>query len=62
MGRRISGGGIDLEYVYTAGQNNGRIAQQIDHVSGEQVTYQYDQLNRLAHAETLDNSWGLSYG
>ena len=59
---RISGGGIDLEYVYTAGQNNGRITQQIDHVSGEQVTYQYDQLNRLSHAETLDNSWGLSYG
>ena len=59
---RISGGGIDLEYVYTAGQNNGRITQQIDHISGEQVTYQYDQLNRLSHAETLDNSWGLSYG
>ena len=59
---RINGGGIDLEYVYTAGQNNGRITQQIDHVSGEQVTYQYDQLNRLSHAETLDNSWGLSYG
>ncbi len=58
---RISGGGIDLEYVYTAGQNNGRIAQQIDHVSGEQVTYQYDQLNRLSHAETLDNSWGYTY-
>jgi YD repeat-containing protein len=38
---RITGGGIDLEYVYTAGQNNGRITQQIDHVSGEQVTYQY---------------------
>ena len=59
---RINGGGIDLEYVYTAGQNNGRITQQIDHVGGEQVTYQYDQLNRLSHAETLDNSWGLSYG
>ncbi len=58
---RITGGGIDLEYVYTAGQNNGRIAQQIDHVSGEQVTYQYDQLNRLSHAETLDNSWGYTY-
>ena len=26
------------------------------------MTYQYDQLNRLSHAETLDNSWGLSYG
>ena len=58
---RITGGGIDLEYVYTPGQNNGRITQQIDHISGEQVTYQYDQLNRLSHAETLDNNWGFSY-
>ena len=30
---------LDLQYSYTAGQNNGRITQRTDAVSGEQVSY-----------------------
>jgi RHS repeat-associated protein len=59
---RILGGGIDVEYLYPAGRNNGRIVQQIDHLSGEQITYQYDELNRLTHAEAADGSWSSTYG
>ena len=51
----------NIQYVYSATQNNGRIIQSIDAVSGEQVTYQYDTLNRLSHAETAGNTWGETY-
>ena len=51
----------NIQYVYSATQNNGRIIQSIDAVSGEQVTYQYDTLNRLLHAETAGNTWGETY-
>ena len=54
-------GVMDMQYVYSATQNNGRITQSIDTVTGEQVTYQYDQLNRLMRAETADNAWGELY-
>ena len=53
------GGGIDVQYVYSADAE-----QRADHavggrdISGEQVTYQYDQLNRLMKAETADSRWG----
>ena len=56
---------VDMEYVYAAGRNNGRITQAWDHVSGEQVNYTYDSLNRLATAVTADNTnvaqWGLQF-
>lgn len=52
---------IDMQYIYAAGQNNGRIAQTIDGVTGEQVSYTYDALNRLATAQTADASWGQAY-
>ena len=54
-------GVMDMQYVYSATQNNGRITQSIDTVTGEQVSYQYDQLNRLMRAETADNAWGELY-
>jgi YD repeat-containing protein len=54
-------GVMDMEYRYTVGQNNGRIWQSKDHVTGEEVTYQYDSLNRLTRAETTDNAWGNAY-
>ena len=52
---------FDMQYVYAAGANNGRITQSIDNVSGENVTYTYDALNRLIHAETAGPQWGESY-
>ena len=52
---------VNMQYVYSATQNNGRIAQSNDGVTGEQVTYQYDSLNRLVHAETASSAWGESY-
>src|SRR5271165_2562500 len=44
------GGAVNMQYNYTAGQNNGKIASQKDLLSGEQVTYAYDSLNRLQSA------------
>jgi len=37
---------LDMEYRYSATQNDGRITQSKDWVSGEEVTYQYDTLQR----------------
>jgi RHS repeat-associated protein len=54
-------GVMDMEYRYTAGSNNGRIAQSKDYVTGEEVTYSYDSLNRLSRAETTDAAWGNAY-
>jgi RHS repeat-associated protein len=59
--RMTKAGVMDMEYRYTAGQNNGRIWQSKDYVTGEEVTYQYDALNRLTAASTTDNAWGNAY-
>jgi RHS repeat-associated protein len=59
--RMTKAGVMDMEYRYTVGQNNGRIAQSKDHVTGEEVTYQYDALNRLTAASTTDTAWGNAY-
>ena len=45
-------GVIDHEYRFSATQNDGRITQRKDWVSGEEITYQYDSLNRLISAQT----------
>jgi RHS repeat-associated protein len=47
------------QYVYAAGQNNGRISQSIS--GGQTVNYTYDSLNRLATAQATDGSWGNAY-
>jgi RHS repeat-associated protein len=52
---------LSRTYTYSATQNNGRITQQTDNVSGEQVSYQYDSLNRLVSAVTAGPEWGLSF-
>jgi RHS repeat-associated protein len=52
---------LDMEYRYSATQNNGRITSQKDWVSGEDVTYQYDSLNRLISAVTVGPEWGQSF-
>ena len=44
---------VDLEYRFSGTQNNGRVTSVKDWVSGEEVTYQYDALQRLSHAETV---------
>ena len=54
-------GAINMQYTYSATQNNGRIVQSVDGRTGETVSYQYDALNRLIHAETADTTWGESY-
>jgi RHS repeat-associated protein len=51
----------DLEYRYAAGQNNGRITQMKDWVSGEEVSYSYDTLNRLIQAVTTGPQYGLNF-
>ena len=53
-------GYLDEEYVYPAG-NAGRIARKKDWISGEEVVYQYDELNRLIRAETTGPAWGLNF-
>src|SRR6266496_1241316 len=51
-------------YSYPAA-NNGKIQSQTNPTSGEQITYQYDELNRLIKAETADNpavpQWGQGF-
>ena len=53
--------GLDVEYRFPAGTNNGRISSQKENVSGEEITYQYDELNRLIAAVTTGPEWGLSF-
>jgi RHS repeat-associated protein len=53
---------MNMQYVYAAGQNNGRISQAIDGVSGETVNYTYDSLNRLSGAVATNGNWGQAYG
>lgn len=52
---------MDLEYRYSATQNNGQITQQKDWLSGEEVNYQYDGLQRLISAATTGPEWGQSF-
>jgi RHS repeat-associated protein len=52
---------VDLEYRFSGTQNNGRVTSVKDWVSGEEVTYQYDALQRLSHAETVGPQWGLTF-
>jgi RHS repeat-associated protein len=59
---RITVPGVaDLEYRYAAGQNNGRITQMKDWISGEEVSYSYDTLNRLIQAVTTGPQYGLNF-
>ncbi len=55
-------GAADWEYTFSATQNNGRITKAKDWVTGEEVNYTYDALNRLIAASTTGTGWGLSFG
>jgi len=54
-------GAVNMQYNYTAGQNNGRVSSTTDGVLGETVNYGYDMWNRLASALATNGSWGEAY-
>jgi YD repeat-containing protein len=53
-------GQLNVSYNFVA-QNNGQISSQTDNLSGEQITYQYDALQRLYSASTSAWSQTLTY-
>ena len=53
-------GMMDMQYNYSATQNNGRITGSVDGVTGESVSYTYDALNRLSGAVAA-GMWSASY-
>ncbi len=59
--RQTISGVFDTEYIFSMGANNSRITASIDHISGDQVNYTYDTLQRLTHAETVSSAWGQTY-
>jgi YD repeat-containing protein len=53
-----------MTYNFSTTQNNGRIVSAVDGITGENVSYTYDSLNRLIAAATTNSSgpiWGNSY-
>ncbi len=54
-------GVLDQEYRFSETQNNERITQKKDWISGEEISYQYDSLNRLISAATTGPEWGQSF-
>ncbi|MGH9631655.1 MAG: RHS repeat domain-containing protein, partial [Bryobacteraceae bacterium] len=54
-------GMLDLEYRYSPTNNNGRILQMKNWISGEEVNYHYDALQRLISAYTTGPEWGLNF-
>ena len=53
--------GVDLEYTFPSTDNDGRLWKKKDWLSGEEVTYQYDEIGRLTAAATTGPEWGLSW-
>jgi RHS repeat-associated protein len=53
-------GSLDISYNFISGADNGKIGSQIDNISGETVTYQYDSLKRLISAS--GSGWSETYG
>src|SRR5258708_2586043 len=51
---------FNITYNYSATQNNGKITSQVDNLTGEQVTYAYDSLNRLVAAQA-GSTWGQGF-
>ena len=63
MTRMTKGSSIDVEYRFSSTANDGKIVSQKNWLTGEDVTYAYDELERLISAATTNNStWGLSFG
>ena len=59
----VANGGtvLNMQYGYSANQNNGQITSQTDLISGEQINYAYDSLKRLVSAITTGQTWGQGY-
>ena len=55
-----AGSSENLAYNYPTGNNNGKISSMYNYVSGENITYAYDSLNRLIAAQ--GTGWGEQYG
>ena len=53
-------GSMNITCNYSSTQNNGKITSQVDSLTGEQVTYAYDSLNRLISAQA-GTSWGQGF-
>jgi RHS repeat-associated protein len=51
---------MNMQYNYSFTQNNGRITSSNDYVTGENVTYTYDALNRLT-GTSAGSMWGETY-
>jgi len=56
----IHSGTFNITYNYSSTQNNGKITSQVDNLTGEQVTYAYDSLNRLVSAQA-GSTWGQGF-
>src|SRR5258707_5359789 len=56
----VHSGSMNITYNYSATQNNGKITSQVDNLTGEQVTYAYDSLQRLISAQA-GSSWGQGF-
>jgi YD repeat-containing protein len=55
---------MNLTHTFSPTQNNGRITSSVDGVTGENVSYTYDSLNRLIAASTAAAAgvqWGYTY-
>lgn len=50
---RIQSMGMDVEYVFSATNNNGRILERWNNITTQKVKYEYDELNRLKRAYTI---------
>jgi YD repeat-containing protein len=50
------GAQVNMTYDFSSTQNNGRIVSSVDAVTGENVSYTYDSLNRLIAAATTNSS------
>ncbi len=62
--RHVGTGGTvaEIEYLYPANSNNGRISQRKNNVSYQVVGYTYDALNRLASAaNTGSDAWAQTF-
>ena len=55
----LTSGSAQYNYEFSATANDGRIVRQWSN-GGENITYQYDALNRLSSAN--GGPWGASYG
>ncbi len=62
MTRMTKGSLIDMEYRFSATANDGKIISQKNWLNGEDVVYQYDELERLISASTTaGGNWGLTW-